>query len=349
MNGTGQAGLVRVVQDLSHAEDVATIQDIVRRAARELTGADGATFVLREGDQCFYADEDAIAPLWKGLRFPLTACISGWAMLHRHAVAIEDIYADDRIPHDAYRPTFVKSLAMVPIRSSDPLGAIGNYWAEPHNPSPEEVELLQALADSTAVAMARAQVLANLERLVAERTAALAAEVEERRRAEEEVRKLSLTDELTGLANRRGFLIRAEQARAMMRRRGVSGLLLFVDIDHLKEVNDSLGHTRGDQHIREAAALLVATLREGDVIGRWGGDEFVAFLPEFGAPRVVAERIQEAVGVANRAWLAGPLSLSLGMTVVDAADPRPLGELVADADVEMYRDKQTRRAPTAVG
>ncbi|HVY79541.1 MAG TPA: GAF domain-containing protein, partial [Steroidobacteraceae bacterium] len=105
--------LVTVVQKLSLARNLETVMAIVRRAARELTGADGATFVLREGDRCFYADEDAISPLWKGQRFPLEVCISGWAMLNRQPAVVEDIYADDRIPHDAYRPTFVKSLVMV--------------------------------------------------------------------------------------------------------------------------------------------------------------------------------------------------------------------------------------------
>jgi GAF domain-containing protein len=96
----------------------------------------------------------AIEPLWKGQRFRLERCISGWAMRNRRSVAIEDIYVDDRIPHDAYRPTFVKSLAMVPIRKLDPVGAIGNYWATSRRPTEGEVTLLQALADSTAVAIA---------------------------------------------------------------------------------------------------------------------------------------------------------------------------------------------------
>ena len=131
----GMIELVDVVQRLAMARDLPAIQAIVRTAARRLTGADGATFVLRDGERCHYADEDAIAPLWKGQRFPLSACISGWAMLNRQPAVIEDIYADDRIPHDAYRPTFVKSLAMVPIRTLDPVGAIGNYWAEKHRPT----------------------------------------------------------------------------------------------------------------------------------------------------------------------------------------------------------------------
>jgi len=164
---------VRVVQELSLARDLDTIMKIVREAARSLTGADGATFILRDGEQCYYADEDAIAPLWKGRRFPMTACISGWAMLNRQPAIIEDIYVDPRIPHEAYRPTFVKSLAMVPVRALDPIGAIGNYWARQHAPSAEEVRLLQALADTTAVAMENVRVYTELEQRVRKRTAEL--------------------------------------------------------------------------------------------------------------------------------------------------------------------------------
>ncbi|HTV17778.1 MAG TPA: histidine kinase dimerization/phospho-acceptor domain-containing protein, partial [Polyangiaceae bacterium] len=155
--------LVEVAQELSMARDLHAITAIVRHAARELTGADGATFVLREGDVCFYADEEAIAPLWKGRRFPMSACISGWTMLHAEAAVIENIYADDRIPHDAYRPTFVESLAMVPIRTAAPVGAIGNYWATRHRATEGEVKLLRALADLTSVAMENVQLYAALQ------------------------------------------------------------------------------------------------------------------------------------------------------------------------------------------
>jgi signal transduction histidine kinase len=165
--------LVEAVQQLSLARNLDQVMEIVRHAARSLTGADGATFVLRDGGYCFYADEDAISPLWKGRRFPLETCISGWVMLHREPAAIVDIYADPRIPADAYRPTFVKSLAMVPIRSSAPIGAIGNYWAEPHEPTAAELRLLQALADSTSVALENVQLYGELEQRVRDRTAEL--------------------------------------------------------------------------------------------------------------------------------------------------------------------------------
>lgn len=158
--------LVGVVQDLSQARNIEAIQDIVRHAARSLTGADGATFVLRDGDKCYYADEDAVSPLWKGQRFPMRSCISGWAMMNRQSVIIEDIYTDPRIPIDAYRPTFVKSLAMVPIRSAAPVGAIGNYWATRYRPSAQEIAVLKALADTTSVALENASLYSELQRKI---------------------------------------------------------------------------------------------------------------------------------------------------------------------------------------
>lgn len=165
--------LLGAVQKLSMARSLDDITAIVRHAARELTGADGASFVLRDNGFCYYADEEAIAPLWKGKRFPMEICISGWVMLNRKPVVIPDIYDDPRIPATAYRPTFVKSLAMVPIRSQDPIGAIGTYWATQRHTRPEEVRLLQALADSTCVAMENVQLVSGLEQKVAERTARL--------------------------------------------------------------------------------------------------------------------------------------------------------------------------------
>lgn len=167
--------LIAVVQQLSLAKDLQTVMAIVRSAARELTGADGATFILREGALCYYADEDAISPLWKGQRFPMNVCISGWVMLNRQPAVIEDIYTDPRVPIDAYRPTFVKSLTGVPIRAAAPVGAICIYWARQYRASSQEVKLLQALADSTSIAIENVQLYSELEQRVRERTAQLEA------------------------------------------------------------------------------------------------------------------------------------------------------------------------------
>jgi len=157
-----QADLIQVIQDLSFCRDQDSIVGVLRGAARRLTHADGITVVLRDGEYCHYVDEDAVGPLWKGRRFPLDTCISGWCMLHKQSAIIADIYADPRIPQDAYRPTFVKSLAMVPIRKENPVGAIGAYWKENRTASDEEILILESLGNSASMAFWNVQLIAML-------------------------------------------------------------------------------------------------------------------------------------------------------------------------------------------
>lgn len=146
--------LLTIVRNLGCARDLEGIMAIVREGARRVSGADGVTFVLRQGDMCYYADEEAIAPLWKGRRFPLNECISGWVLQRGEPVVIPDVFADGRIPHAAYAPTFVKSLVMVPVRTPDPVAAIGAYWASPHAAGTNELRALQLVAESAALALA---------------------------------------------------------------------------------------------------------------------------------------------------------------------------------------------------
>ncbi|MBI9059096.1 MAG: PAS domain S-box protein [Labilibaculum sp.] len=162
--------LISSVQQLAAALSIDTVQDIVAKSARKLIGADGATLVFRENDNCFYVNEDAIQPLWKGKKFPMNTCISGWVMENKKSAVIEDIFVDDRISKDDYSPTFVKSLAMVPININEPIGAIGNYWKESHTPTETEMQLLQTLADATARAIENIQLYSELEDRVKQRT-----------------------------------------------------------------------------------------------------------------------------------------------------------------------------------
>lgn len=334
----GMERLLRAVQELSLARELPEVQRIVRTAARELTGCDGATFVLRDGDKCHYADEDAIEPLWKGSRFPMEICISGWAMLNKQPAVIPDIYVDDRIPHAAYRPTFVKSLVMVPIRQMAPVGAIGNYWANERQPSEEEIRLLQALADSTSVAMENVQVYAELEQRVRERTAAL-------EKANADIQLISVTDLMTGLRNRRGFYLLAEQALTTARRLKSECLVAFLDVDGLKRVNDELGHYAGDAMIADLGQVLRSTLRESDIVARMGGDEFCVFALEPGTDGdTLRQRLLDRIAAFNTSQQrAYTLSASLGVVVQRLDETVTLDQLLAEADTRMYADKQARR------
>jgi PAS domain S-box-containing protein len=191
--------LAVVIAEVAGVRNRTDLMAIVRHALRELTGADGATLVLRDNGQCHYVEEDAIGPLWKGQRFPLESCISGWSMLHAQAVVIEDILADDRIPQETYRSTFVKSLSMVPVGRRNPIGAIGCYWARRHRATDTELEMQQALADAMAVGLDN---LRLYEVMASARQAAEAAAEQMAKQAEE----LAATQATALAAQRQGRL-----------------------------------------------------------------------------------------------------------------------------------------------
>jgi GAF domain-containing protein len=145
--------LMEAVERLAGQTDELGVGRIVRTAARRLTGADGISVVLKKDDRVHYIDEDAVSPLWKGQDFPIEACISGWAIMNRQTVVISDIFGDPRIPLEAYRTTFVKSLAMAPVGMPDPTAAIGAYWATQRRPTDDEVRALETMARAASVAM----------------------------------------------------------------------------------------------------------------------------------------------------------------------------------------------------
>lgn len=155
--------MIEVVQRLSMCRDMEAVMAVLGAAARKLTGADGVSVVLRDGEFCYDADDSAVAPLWKGGRDPLEACMSRWAMRHAQQVVVPDVREDERVPPDAHEPTSVRSLAMTPIRSDDPIGAIGAYWAERHEATSRELELLQALGDSASIAIANVELIGELQ------------------------------------------------------------------------------------------------------------------------------------------------------------------------------------------
>ena len=147
--------LQAAIDRLSVARSLDEIISIVRTTARSVCSADGVTFVLRDGDECHYVEENAIGPLWKGQKFPAETCISGWAMQNRKTAAIGDIFADDRIPHDVYRKTFVKSLVMVPVGGESSVAAMGAYWVDTHAFTDHDIVAMEKLAMAISGAMQR--------------------------------------------------------------------------------------------------------------------------------------------------------------------------------------------------
>ncbi|WP_328518517.1 sensor histidine kinase [Pararhizobium qamdonense] len=165
---TPLATLTKALATVSRARSSDEVIATIRVTARSLIGCEGIAVILKDGDLCHYVEEDAIGPLWKGQKFPASACVSGWAMLNRETAVVPDISADDRIPHELYAGTFVRALAMAPVNVENPVAAIGAYWSQPYTPAEWEVETLEALADAAATALANVDAIASLSGTIPE-------------------------------------------------------------------------------------------------------------------------------------------------------------------------------------
>ena len=162
-----------------------------------------------------------------------------------------------------------------------------------------------------------------------------------------EMEQLALTDELTGLRNRRGFLVLADQALRMARRTKAKCALVFIDLDGLKRVNDSRGHAAGDALIADSANVLAHVFRESDVVGRVGGDEFavLALLDDHDGAVAVGNRLQAEIDKFNaQAVPSMRVSMSIGIEELPCSSDTPLDMLLSRADRAMYEKKKKRRA-----
>lgn len=325
--------LLSAVQALAFTREAGQVQRIVKTAARQLVRSDGASFVLREGGVAYFADEDAVSPLWKGLRTPLEDCIEGLAILNRQSVQVHDVGADPRLDRSRYQATFVRSLAVVPVRTREPVGAIGVYWAEPNVLGEDDLRLLMKLADAASLAIENIRVHGELE----ERVRLRAAELD---KAKADIEELSITDELTGLLNRRGF----RRAAEAILESGRGCQIAFIDVDGLKKVNDRFGHTVGDSLIADCASVLRDCVRQSDVVGRMGGDEFCVLVQ---APLAPAETLRNSLRTRldyfNRLSPAQcTLSISVGIVQAKPGSNESLDDLLSQADALMSMEKHSK-------
>lgn len=138
-SNASRGALARAMVEIAQASSPEDTITLLRPQARSLVGADGIAIIRKDGQFCHYVEEDAIGSLWKGQKFPMSACVSGWAMLNKQTVVIEDVAADERIPQELYADTFVDlspwhqfghiilSVPSAPIGRKEP-AQLGNRW-----------------------------------------------------------------------------------------------------------------------------------------------------------------------------------------------------------------------------
>lgn len=202
------------------------------------------------------------------------------------------------------------------------LGTFAIYHAEPMVPTAADIKRITSAANLCAVAI-------------------------ENRQTQEALERRANTDELTSLPNRRAFMQQARQALARVKRHPGSLSVMMLDIDHFKRVNDSHGHQTGDAVLVALARLCKQSLREGDLMGRMGGEEFAILLPDSPASQAwdTAERLRRTLGqtpIALANGLSLNITVSIGVTTTATAHER-LGTLLSQADEALYEAKNQGR------
>lgn len=291
------------------------VMNVVAHAARRLTGSDAAVIELHEGDDMVYRAASGAASEFIGLRLRSDQSLSGLCVSLDQALRCDDSESDARVDREACRQVGARSLLVTPLRfRGTPLGVLKVYSAQRAAFDDGAAEIVRLLTGIVSASMQRA-------------------------RDHEWLTKRALRDTLTGLANR-------EQLDSSMRDRIDAHqpfALAFLDLDEFKRINDTAGHSTGDDILRVVGNRLNASLRERDLAARFGGDEFVMLLDgvvsrtdaDHALSRVL-ERVNTPIDLQGRHFMVS----ASGGVVMFPHDGTTAGDLIRTADRRMYERKR---------
>ncbi|WP_007507186.1 diguanylate cyclase [Pseudofrankia saprophytica] len=342
-------GVVAASQALSSETSIEGLRAKVVGILSEMTGATGVHLLLRDQDDndggwLVPTDDGAIPLREAGLRRLLPPSVVWYTERTHEPTVIADATRDDRFARDPYLTSLDRcSLLAIPLTIRGELKAmlllenrmIRGAFAT------NRLEPIMLIAGQLAVSLDHAQVYASLGRKVAERTHQLAA-------ANQRLEQLSITDPLTGLANRRRLeeVLHAEWHQACHQRTPLA--VAMTDIDYFKRYNDHYGHTAGDRCLRLVAACLADNTRDTDLAARFGGEEFAIVMPHTDTDTAarVARDLRDAVAALAEPHPLGidhMITLSIGVAAtIPTTDNQPQS-LIDLADVELYRAKRAGR------
>ena len=276
----GFARLVETQTAIAAADtDLDRLMTTAAEGAATLTGADGACIELLDGDEVVCSAAAGVAVEYLGLRLTADETITGECFRTRQVLICTDSEGDTHAHRDACRLVGARSLILVPLLDGDDVKGVLIVWSgAAHNFRGYESQLLALLSNMVGAAFGRAELVGT-------------------------IRSQAITDELTGLPNRRHWYHQLDQALARARRSGQPLSILILDLDGFKEINDHQGHAAGDRLLKSVASRWAAALRTTDLLGRTGGDEFAVILEltdDAGAHEVI-DRLEHALDGLHRA------------------------------------------------
>lgn len=338
-----------LARDLLQASDLKSIPLLVGPVIHELMTSDGALLVVMIGNKESVTEFDhrgIILPA--GKETALIKCARE-VMNRKEPLLLPNVAVDSGTNTNDLSAVGIASLLAIPFPPVRSLGALTVFWNRAKRQRfTRQSSILWHIVELTGAAVGNMSFKQDLEETIqaqaqeiADSSHEHAREIQRRDQVEEEIRHISVTDVLTGMKNRRGFFLQAEQSFKMAQRHGLTSALIFADIDGLKTVNDTLGHDAGDHLIQDSAQILHDSFRASDVVARLGGDEFAAFTVDAAQPEVILARIRDNIEDFNQhSSRSYKVSFSTGIVQCDPSSHLTLFDYLALADKKMYEQKK---------
>lgn len=346
--------LLALARDLLQAPDFRSVLELVGPAFQELSAPDDALLLATLGNQEYVTAFDRRGSLQPADRKSVLYRNASQALADAVPVILPALEIQPEAQPDGRLALRTASLLALPFPPVKPIGVLAALWHRNGNEErlATQTTILRYLSELTGAALGNVDFRLVLEEQVASRTAEVkvaarehAQELQRRDDIEEEKDRIAVTDVLTGLLNRRGFFLHAEQHLKVAFRQGVASAVIFADIDNLKTVNDQLGHDVGDHLIQAGAQIFRKSFRDSDTVARLGGDEFAAFAFDSGQPEVILARIQENTDQYHRqSSVPYRVSFSVGIVPCDPSSNLTLADYLSMADKQMYEQKKGHQA-----
>jgi diguanylate cyclase (GGDEF)-like protein/PAS domain S-box-containing protein len=328
--------LYEVSQTIVEAKvNAEAIYKAIHQAAEQLMATE--SFVI-----CMYSQNDSIEAVYltdrngraKNQVFPVGEGMSGYVIAHGKPLIIHDMLVEEQTARENGlefihfgSPDIIRSILTVPMRlGGNVIGAISAQSYRPNAYNEDDLTLLDMLASYAAIALENSRLFKKIQRL-------------------------AITDSLTDIYNRRHLFVLGQREFNRARRFNRPLSVIFIDIDHFKDINDQYGHRTGDQVLILITRTIQEQIRDIDVMGRYGGEEFLIFIPEveLEATRNIAERIRVSVEQMLSSSRFSNTQVTISLGVVSLTDDIPsLSALVSRADAAMYDAKRNGRNRVSV-